>query len=92
MDEEDAEGVLLEWITFLAQAILSGTVDPGGEITTDLTSSGGRAYHVHVSSAVVGAKGVQIIGQITTTDTDPAVTMEQGASFERPDPEAADDP
>ena len=64
MDQQDAEGVLIEWMEVLAHTIASGMVEVGGEISTDVSSTGGYDYAVEVTSAPAGPGQAELIGRI----------------------------
>ncbi len=95
MDREDANGIALEWMTFLAKTIAGGTVDIGGEIITDLTSSAGHDYHVEITSAPGEDGAIAITGRVTAigtgteteTGTEGDEVLETHAEFTRPVPD-----
>ena len=84
MDREDAHGVLIEWMTFLADTLTSGMIAVGGEVRTDVTSGAGRAYRVHVRSAAAEDGRVDLVGRIHTLDQDQVEMIEERGEMELP--------
>ena len=90
MDEEDAEGVLIEWMEVLAHTIANGMVEVGGEISTEVSSSGGYDYSVEVTSAPVGPGQAELLGRIRQQGTRGPV-LERRAEMDLPEPDAPDE-
>lgn len=84
MDKVDAHGVLMEWITFLADAIARDVVEIGGEIKTDVASSGGYDYRVEVTSRLAGPGQAILRGEITDTQTGASLHENFGIALEQP--------
>lgn len=92
MDTDDARGVLLEWMAFLADAITGGMVEVGGEVRTDVTSGAGHDYRVHVRSAPGQPGRASLTGRIHTLGTDQVEMLEERDEADLPDAGPADAP
>ena len=86
MDQEDAEGVLTEFINLLAQTIASGMVEVGGEIGTEVSSGGGYDYSVEVTSAPAGPGRIELVGRIREQGTS-GPDLELRAEMDLPGPD-----
>jgi hypothetical protein len=81
MDQEDANGVLTEWITILAEAISNGIVEVGGDLSMEATSGGGHDYAVEVTSAWAAPGLAELVGRIRESDANSSV-LEARAEME----------
>jgi thiamine biosynthesis lipoprotein ApbE len=74
----------------LAHTIANGMVDVGGEITTEVSSSGGYDYAVEVTSSRTGPGQAELIGRIREQGTSDPV-LELRADIDLPAPDAPDE-
>ena len=90
MDKVDAHGVLMEWVSFLADSIARELVEIGGEIKTDVTSSGGYEYRVEVTSRAAGPRQAILRGEITDTKTGESLHENFGIALAAADPDTSE--
>ena len=90
MDKVDAHGVLMEWVSMLADSIAMDLVEIGGEIKTDVTSSGGFEYHVEVTSRAAGPRQAILRGEITDRNSGESLHENFGIALTASDEETSD--
>ena len=90
MDKVDAHGVLMEWVSMLADSIAMDLVEIGGEIKTDVTSSGGFEYHVEVTSRAAGPRQAILCGEIMDRNSGESLHENFGIALNRSDEAASD--